>query len=181
MAVASKKAVFLDRDGVILVDKDYMVNISDMEFLPGAIKALTNIPKQYLKVIISNQSGVGRGYFTIEQLNSFNDNFIAELKKYGVFIDKLYYCPHDPEENCNCRKPKTGMFDLAKRQLGIDVSQSWMIGDKSSDIMAGKQIKARTIQVRTGYAGNEPGAVSVEPDFYANDLYQAVEILNNES
>lgn len=177
----NKKAVFLDRDGVILEDKHYLVDIKDLEFIPRAIEALKNIPEDYLKIIVSNQSGVGRGYFTINQLHLFNDKLLSELKKHGVFINELYYCPHIPDENCECRKPKTGMFLKAKQQLGIDLSQSWMIGDKSSDIQAGKKISAKTIQVHTGYSGKEPGSSKIEPDYYVESLFQAVEIINNES
>ena len=175
------KAIFLDRDGVIIYDKDFIIEPSDMEFFPETVKALKAIPSDYLKIVVSNQSGVGRGYFTIEQLNLFNDNFLAELKKNGVFIDKLYYCPHSPDDNCNCRKPKPGMFEQARQRFGIDFSKSWMIGDKSSDILAGKNIGARTILVKTGYAGGESGVSEVQPDFYADNLFQAVEIIINES
>jgi len=181
MAVSRNKAVFLDRDGVILVEKNFAIDIEEMEFLPGAIDGLKNVPPDYLKIIISNQSGIGRGYFKVEQVEQFNDALLEELKKNSVLIDKIYYCPHSPDDNCQCRKPKTGLFEKARQEYGIEFGQSWVIGDKSSDIQAGKNIGALTIQVLTGYAGREPGADMMKPDYIADDLYQAVEIVRNES
>ena len=177
MAIDGTKAVFLDRDGVILVDKDYLCDINQLEFIPRAIKALKNIPDDYLIVVISNQSGIGRGYFSAAEAHKFNEVMLLELKKKGVIIDGMYYCPHSPEDKCDCRKPNTGLFELAGKRFNIDYARSWMIGDKSSDIRAGKNVGASTIQVLTGYAGNEPGAISVSADFIARDLYEAVEII----
>jgi len=175
------KAIFLDRDGVIINDKDFIIDIVDMEFTHRAVEALKYIPSDYKKIVISNQSGVGRGLFTSAQVDDFNQVLLARLKINGVFIDEIYYCPHKPEDNCTCRKPNTGLFEMAQRQFKIDFTKSWMIGDKSSDIQAGKNIGASTIQVLTGYAGKEPGAQVIKPDYYADDLYQAVEIIRNES
>jgi len=172
-----KKAVFLDRDGVIIVEKDFISDISQLEYIPKAIEALKLIPSEYLKIIVSNQSGIGRGYFAADQVDKFNTGLIIDLKKKGVFIDKIYYCPHSPDNNCECRKPKTGLFDLARRQFNIDYAKSWMIGDKSSDIQAGKNIGATTIQVLTGYAGEEKNALEVVADYIVSDLYEAVEII----
>jgi len=180
MAIRFRSAIFLDRDGVILVEKDFISDITQLEYIPKAIEALKLIPAEYLKIIISNQSGIGRGYFTADRVDKFNKALVVDLKKKGVFIDKIYYCPHSPDDNCECRKPKTGLFDLACRQFDIDCAKSWMIGDKSSDIQAGKNIGASTIQVLTGYAGQEHGALKVRADFIAENLYEAVEIIINE-
>jgi len=162
---------------VIIVDKDFQCDIARLEFVPGAVDALKAIPEDYLKIIISNQSGIGRGYFSAEQAEKFNEALLDELKKKGVIIDKIYYCPHSPEANCDCRKPKTGLFESAGRQFNIDFAKSWMIGDKSSDIRAGKNIGAETIQVLTGYAGKEKGALGVVADYIVGDLFEAVEII----
>jgi len=180
MTIRISKAIFLDRDGVILVEKDFISDISQLEYIPKAIEALNLIPAEYLKIIISNQSGIGRGYFTASQVDKFNKALVVDLKKKGVLIDKIYYCPHSPDDNCECRKPKTGLFDLAHRQFDINYTKSWMIGDKSSDIQAGKNIGASTIQVLTGYAGREPGALKVKADFVTLNLFEAVEIIINE-
>ena len=177
MAIGENRAVFLDRDGVIIKEKEFVIDIDRLEFIPRSIDALRRLPAEFLKIIISNQSGVGRGYFNLEQVESFNSALIELLKKKGVLIDKIYYCPHRPEDNCECRKPASGLFNRADRQFGIDFSRSWVIGDKSTDILAGKNIGAKTILVRTGYAGREPGAQEAEADYTAGDLFEAVEII----
>lgn len=172
-----KQAIFLDRDGVIIEDRDYAYKPSDIQFLPRAIEALKEVPRGYLKIIISNQSGIARGKFTAEQADLFNAALIQLMKKSGAIIDKIYYCPHGPDDGCDCRKPKIGLFEAAKKRYNIAYEKSWVIGDKSSDIQAGINIGARTILVRTGYAGRENGETLAEPDFIAADLYEAVEII----
>jgi histidinol-phosphate phosphatase family protein len=177
MLVAENKTVFLDRDGVIIVEKNFQVDFSQAEYIPRSVDALKALPDDYLKIIISNQSGIARGYFTIEQVDKFNNALVADLKKQNVTIDAFYFCPHGPDDNCDCRKPQTGLFERAKRQFSIDYEKSWMIGDKSSDIQAGKNIGAKTILVLTGFAGKEPGATDVKPDFITKDLFEAMEII----
>jgi len=177
MAVGNHKAVFLDRDGVIIKEKEFVIDIDHIDFIPRSIEALLRLPADYLKIIVSNQSGVGRGYFKAAQVEAFDNALTALLKKKSVLIDKIYYCPHRPEDNCECRKPASGLFEEANRRFGIDFSRSWVIGDKSTDILAGKKIGATTILVLTGYAGDEPGAQKIIPDYTAKDLFEAVEII----
>ena len=130
----NKKAVFLDRDGTINVDKNYLYKIEDFEFLPGAVEALRLLQSSgYLLIIITNQSGIARGYFTEDDYLKLNDFMLSELERLGVHISKSYYCPHGPDSKCNCRKPKTGLFDEAVREFGIDLSKSFAIGDKPRD------------------------------------------------
>jgi D-glycero-D-manno-heptose 1,7-bisphosphate phosphatase len=181
MAVIDNKAVFFDRDGVIIVEKNFLSDFSKVEYIPRSIEAIKALSDNYRKIIVSNQSGIARGYFTIDQVNEFNRELAADLDKRGAHIDAVYFCPHGPGDNCNCRKPSIGLFEKAKEQFGIDYKKSWMIGDKSSDIQAGKNIDAKTILVLTGFGGNEPGALSIKPDFTANDLHEAVEIINHDS
>lgn len=172
-----KPAVFLDRDGVIIEEDNFLIDYSKVRFFDRAIDAIRRIPEPFLKIIISNQSGIARGYFTHEQVEEFNAKLKADLAANQSPLDEIYFCPHGPEDDCDCRKPKTGLFDLARLEYNIDFSSSWMVGDKSSDIQAGKNIGARTILVLTGYAGREPGALKIEADFTAADLYEAVEII----
>lgn len=179
MAIAQKKAVFLDRDGVIITEKDFIVDTDLLEYIPRSVEALRLIQPCYLKIIVSNQSGIGRGYFTAAQVETFNEAMIADLKKRGVSIDGIYYCPHRRENNCDCRKPKTGLFESARSRFGIDFKESWVVGDKSSDIQAGINIGAKTILVLTGYAGGEPSAKNIMADFTVKDLYEAVEIIRS--
>lgn len=135
------KAVFLDRDGTINVDKNYLYRTEDFEFLPGAVDALKMLQSaEYLLIIITNQSGIGRGYYTEEDFLKLNEYMKAELSKAGVNISAVYYCPHLPDAQveryrkvCTCRKPATGLFEQAVRDFNIDLSKSFAVGDKLRD------------------------------------------------
>jgi D-glycero-D-manno-heptose 1,7-bisphosphate phosphatase len=170
-------AVFLDRDGVIIVEKDFQIDPDAIKFIPGSLEGLKNLGKDILKVIISNQSGVARGYFTERDVLAFNDALRTKLMDMGIVISGWYFCPHGPGDKCECRKPKPGMFLRAAEELNIDLVQSWMVGDKSSDIAAGAAVGAKTILVGTGYGGKESGAMMIKPDYSADNLYDAVEII----
>ena len=136
------KAVFLDRDGVINIDKAYVYKIEDFEFCQGVFEALKHFQNLgYLLIVVTNQSGIGRGYYREEDFQHLTQWMKQELQKCGVAIDAVYYCPHAPEAMCNCRKPKSGMFENAIKALDIDVNKSWMIGDKESDIQAAHNVK----------------------------------------
>lgn len=135
------KAIFLDRDGTINVEKNYLYKIEDFEFLPGVIDALRQLQRAgYLLIIITNQSGIARGYYTEEDFRKLNEWMLTTLKGQGVTITDVYYCPHLPDtqiveyrKNCNCRKPKLGLYEQAVREHNIDLSQSYAIGDKIRD------------------------------------------------
>ncbi|MDD3324700.1 MAG: D-glycero-beta-D-manno-heptose 1,7-bisphosphate 7-phosphatase [Sulfurospirillaceae bacterium] len=132
-----KKAIFLDRDGVINVDKSYVYKIEDFEFCDGVFEALSYFQKLgYLLIIATNQSGIARGYYGEEDFLILSQWMKREFLKRGIVISAIYHCPHMPEQNCECRKPKSGMFLQAIADFDIDVSHSWMIGDKQSDIDA---------------------------------------------
>ncbi|MDD4506000.1 MAG: D-glycero-beta-D-manno-heptose 1,7-bisphosphate 7-phosphatase [Sulfurospirillaceae bacterium] len=131
------KAIFLDRDGVINIDKAYVSKIEDFEFYEGVFEALTHFQNLgYLLIIVTNQSGIGRGYYTEEDFQKLTAWMQRELLHVKIKIDAVYHCPHAPEANCACRKPQSGMFLRAIEDFDIDVKQSWMIGDKPSDIEA---------------------------------------------
>lgn len=133
------KAFFLDRDGTIIIDKGYLNNPGDIEFIEGIPALLKKIKeKGYLIVIVSNQSGVARGYFDENTVKLVNMMLAEKLKtEYDIEIDGIYYCPHHPEygnqKQCNCRKPKPGMILKAAEELKIDTTRSVMVGDKESD------------------------------------------------
>ena len=135
------KAVFLDRDGTINIEKNYLYKIEDFEFLPGVIEALKRLQDAgFLLIIITNQSGIGRGYYTEEDFHKLNDWMINTLKEQGVIITDVYYCPHLPDAeieeyriDCECRKPNLGMYKKAVVDYAIDLSQSYAIGDKIRD------------------------------------------------
>lgn len=137
-----RPAAFLDRDGTINVEKDYLYRKEDFEYLDGAIEGLRQLVSLgYLLVIITNQSGIARGYYKEDDFRKLTDWMLSDLKTKGVRIEKVYYCPHHPEGKiekyakiCNCRKPKTGLFYQAAEELGIDLDKSIAIGDKLRDL-----------------------------------------------
>ena len=152
-----QKTVFLDRDGVINIEKDYLYKIEDFEFVDGvmdACKYLQNLGFQL--VVITNQSGIGRGYYTQEDFDLLTEWMIKEFASNGITISGVYLCPHAPDEGCNCRKPLTGMIDQACKDLVIDLKSSWLIGDKGSDIECAINAHIpNTIQVKTGHSFDE--------------------------
>jgi len=131
----SSRVLFLDRDGIINVDHSYVSKIEDFQF-SSAIFDLLNIFKQYgyLFYIVTNQSGIGRGYYTLNDFDILTSWMIEEFKSRDITIERVLYCPHDPSDNCNCRKPNIGMVEDLIDRCSIDLSKSWMIGDKSTDI-----------------------------------------------
>lgn len=130
-----KKAVFLDRDGTINKDFGYVYDISKLELLPNVIQGIKKMQdKGYLILIISNQSGIGRGYYTIEQAHEFNFKLVEYLKINNIDINGIYICPHTDNNNCNCRKPKIGLFLQAIREHDIDIKKSYCFGDNIRDI-----------------------------------------------
>ena len=132
------KAVFLDRDGTICYDIPYCDSPDKFLLIPGAAKAIRILNGCNFKVIVvTNQSGVRRGYFTEEILKSIHDKMEDDLRKEGAFIDAIYYCPHSDKDNCSCRKPKGGMIVTATGDFNIDLHKSYVIGDNWIDISAG--------------------------------------------
>ena len=133
------KAIFLDRDGIINKDHSYVYKKEDFEFCDGIFETLSYLVSLgYTLFIVTNQSGIGRGYYSEEDFNKLTAWMLEVFMQKGIKITKVYHCPHSPDENCICRKPKAGMFKRAKEEFGIDMKNSWMIGDKLSDIQAGK-------------------------------------------
>lgn len=150
-----RKAIFLDRDGTINVDKDYLYKIEDFEFENGAkegLKILNDLG--YELIVVTNQSGIARGYYTEEDVEKLHEFMINELLKIGVKIRYCYYCPHHPEKaiakynlNCSCRKPNPGMIYMGITDFNIDVAKSFMVGDKKSDVEAGRRAGIRSILI----------------------------------
>lgn len=162
-----KRAVFLDRDGTINEEKDYLHRIEDFVFIPGAVEALRRLHHAgFFLVVVTNQSGVARGYFDLSAVERLHRHLEEELARAGARIDAFYLCPHHPEEgvgdyriDCDCRKGRPGMLLQAARDHDIDLSSSFMIGDKLSDIEAGKAAGCRSLLVLTGYGNVEEAAV----------------------
>lgn len=172
-----RKAVFLDRDGTINVDPGYLGDAEKFHFLPGVVNALTRLREAgYLIFVVSNQSGIARGFFRDEDLKKIHDKMVAALRAQGIALDGIYYCPHHPAEQCSCRKPSPKMVLEASRSYAIELRDSYFIGDRASDIETGKNAGCRTILVLTG-AGREAYAAlskSQQPDYVARNLSGAV-------
>ena len=143
-----KKAVFLDRDGVINRDKNFVTSWEEFEFLPGISENIKKLnDADYLVIVVTNQSGIKRGLYSEETLKQIHENMKNALEEKGAFIDDIFYCPHYDGDDCNCRKPKPGMILEAAKKHNIDLNQSWMIGDSKRDIEAGKRTGCKTILV----------------------------------
>jgi D,D-heptose 1,7-bisphosphate phosphatase len=133
------KAVFLDRDGTINVDYGYVYRVEDLKLLPGVVEGLLKLQQSgFVLIIITNQSGVGRGYFSEEDVHNFNNQLVNHLSNLGIEIKDIYTCFHAPEDHCSCRKPSPDMILKALKEYDIDPAKSYMIGDKSSDVEAGE-------------------------------------------
>ena len=148
------KTVFVDRDGVINQERsDYVKSISELEIYPNVAKNIKSLKDAgFLVIVITNQSAVNRGIITHEIVSQIHDSIQDHLKKYGTFLDGFYYCPHTPNENCNCRKPKSGLLEKAILELNIDLNSSWMIGDSDSDIEAADSIGCKAIKISDNFS-----------------------------
>lgn len=182
-----KKAIFLDRDGTINVEKDYIYKSEDLVFEEGSIEALKTFKNLgYILIVVSNQSGIARGYFTEEDLNIFNNNMNEILKKNGVEITEFYCCPHHPDgigeykKVCECRKPNNKMIEDAIKKYNIDREKSYMIGDKTSDIGAGLKSNLKTVLVKTGYGLKDMEKVDKNETLICENLKDFSEILKRE-
>ena len=148
------KTVFLDRDGVINrnpPNKGYVRKWTEFAFIPNARKAIRELTESgYRIIVITNQSGIGRGLYSEEDLADIHSRMIAEIEKTGGTIDAVYYCPHHPDAGCECRKPKPGMLIRAAREHNIELSKAYFIGDVPTDIEAGQRAGATTFLVLTG-------------------------------
>lgn len=178
------KAVFLDRDGVICKDRGYIFRPADFEFETGAVEGLRLLAYSgYLLIVVTNQAGIAKGYYTEREYLMFESFLTGQYEHIGVMIKKTYYCPHHPHgtvkryaRTCSCRKPGTGMIERAKDEFTIDLSESWLVGDKTSDILAGANAGLKTILVETGFGGSD-GLYVVQSDYQAADLNRAADIM----
>jgi D-glycero-D-manno-heptose 1,7-bisphosphate phosphatase len=180
------RAVFLDRDGTINEEVGYLSDLAQLKLIPGVGAAIKKLNEAGLKVVlVTNQSGVARGYFTESFVQETHARLEQMLRDEGARLDGIYYCPHHPTAGsppytvaCDCRKPGTGLIDRAARDLAIDVKKSYVVGDKWSDVELGQRAGAHAILVKSGFASDDPGNVRpphvVAPDFVAHDLAEAV-------
>lgn len=173
------RAVFLDRDGVLIENRgDYVRHWSHVQFLPKVLEALAGFRHDNFKIIIvTNQSAIGRGLMTFETAQDINNQLIQTIKDGGGWVDGVYMCPHKPEAQCDCRKPQPGLLLQAAQELSLDLGSSWMIGDAWSDVLAGQAAGlSGTIMVRTGRGSAqllEARPENLKPFLVSNDLFDA--------
>ncbi len=167
--------VFLDRDGTVIQEKNYLSRIEDITFIAGSEEAVARLNKAGAKVvIISNQSGVARGYFPENTVHDIHQAMQEHLAAYNAHLDAFYYCPHHPDEGCSCRKPKTAMLERAAQDLGLSL-RGVMVGDQWTDLATARAAGITAILVRTGYGEKLIAEGKANADFIASDLAEAVE------
>ena len=172
-----KRAVFLDRDGLICKDVHYMRSPEQFELLPGAAEGIKLLNELGLKVIIAtNQSGIARGYFTEADLERIHQRMLKELAERGARIDAIYFCPHHPDENCPCRKPRIGMLERAAEDLGLELRDCFIVGDKKLDIEAGRNAGCKSVLVVS--PETEPEA-KAKADYAVSGLDQAAWLIKS--
>lgn len=180
-------AVFLDRDGTVSEEVGYVNHLSRYKLFPWTIAAIKKLNEAKIKaILVTNQAGVARGYFTEDLIWKVHEHLSAELAKEGAYLDGIYYCPHHPSAgvppyraNCECRKPKPGLILQAAQEHEIDLSRSFMVGDKYTDVELAQKAKVKSIMVMTGYGIGEYEYQRKDwpqmPDKIAKDLLEAVE------
>lgn len=167
-----RRAVFLDRDGTIASDVNYCRRPEDFRLLPRAADAIAVLNQAGLPVVVvTNQSGIARGYLGWDALEEIHGRMERELAAAGARVDAIYVCPHHPDEGCTCRKPQPGLLLRAAEQLGIDLTHSFVVGDREMDFLAGKSCGCRTVVVRTGPVLPDERLVRLA-DYCAEDLYE---------
>ncbi len=173
-------AIFLDRDGTINREIGYLSEPEQFELLPNALSGLKKMQDLgYRLVIVTNQGGIGLGYFTKEDFYRVNKKMLTEVSQAGITIDKIYFCPHSKAENCPCRKPEIGLILRAKEELNLDLSHSFFVGDSEIDIQTGARAGMKTILIQNELVP-DVASLEIKPDFVARDLLEAAEVILNQ-
>jgi D-glycero-D-manno-heptose 1,7-bisphosphate phosphatase len=179
------KAVFIDRDGTINEEREYVNRIEDFKFIPGSLEALSLLTQHGVKIyIITNQAGIAKGYFTIDEFHHLTQFMLNFFKNEGIKVERVLFCPHHPEGiipeysiPCACRKPNTELLEDVMRENSFNANEVVLIGDKNSDIEAGRKLGMKTYLVETGYGFEEKG--TTQATFIKRDLKDAVTHLLN--
>jgi len=176
--MSGSPVVALDRDGTIIVERNYLADPDGVELLPGAPEGIRRLRELGCTIlVVSNQSGVGRGFFDLATVERVNARMAELLAREGASIDGIYVCPHAPEEGCGCRKPRTGLLDRAAEDYGFEPSSLFVIGDNVCDMELGAMAGAITILVRTGYGARVENDRACEFHHAADDLRGAAEVI----
>jgi D-glycero-D-manno-heptose 1,7-bisphosphate phosphatase len=175
----SNPVIVLDRDGTIIVDRHYLADPESLQFAAGAQAGLrTMADLGFRLVVITNQSGIARGFLSLATLEQIHERLRQMLKGAGVTLEGIYFCPHEPADECDCRKPKLGLMRQAAKELGFEMSKAIVIGDKDSDIEFGRRAGALTFRI--GKPESRP-ASSAKPDYVVEGLLEAAEIIGSRS
>jgi D-glycero-D-manno-heptose 1,7-bisphosphate phosphatase len=173
-----KRYVLLDRDGTINVEREYLSDPDQVELLHHAARGIQEMGRLGLGVVVvTNQSGIGRGFFDLDRLAAIHQRLGELLAAEGARLDDIVYCPHLPDEGCGCRKPLPGLVEEAARRHGFSADEAYLVGDKPCDVELGRAIGATTFLVRTGYGWRHALDATVEPHYVADDLWQAARIM----
>jgi len=172
------RLVLIDRDGTINVERNYLSAPDQIQLLPQAAEGIKILRGIGLSIaVVTNQSGIGRGFFDTARLGEIHQRLEKVLREAGTKIDAIYFCPHTPPDNCKCRKPQTDLAQAAARDFNTDLSKSFVIGDNVCDIELGKNIGATTILVRTGYGLETESKLAAKPDYAVENLFEAANLI----
>lgn len=175
---SGKRIVLVDRDGALIRECNYLSEPGQVELLPGVVEGMVLLREAgWGVVMVTNQSGIGRGFFSQERVDQVHRRLDQLLAAGGGSLAGIYCCPHRPDEGCRCRKPDTGLVERAAAELGFAPQEGWMIGDKECDIELGQGVGARTILVLTGYGQRTRKNPACRPDFVAGDFVEAARIV----
>lgn len=182
---AGRPAVFLDRDGTINEEKNYLHRIEDFQFIPGAAEAIRQLNRAgFLVLVVTNQSGVARGYFPLAAVETLHRHLARQLAEAGARVDGFYVCPHHPtagqgelRRSCSCRKGDPGMLLQAAEEHGVDLARSYMIGDKEADVEAGERAGCTPLLVLTGYGQQTVRSLSPERAAAFGNLKEAADFI----
>jgi D-glycero-D-manno-heptose 1,7-bisphosphate phosphatase len=170
-----RKLLLLDRDGTLVEEGDYLGDPAKLKFISGVFKALKALQRAgYATVVVSNQSGIGRGLITRSAVDRVQAEFLRQLRRAGVTLEGYYRCPHAPEARCACRKPRLGLVKRAARDLGIPWKASVSVGDRASDVRLGQRTGGKGVLVLTGYGKRWERHGTVQPDHVAKNLAAAI-------
>ena len=173
-----KPAVFIDRDGTLIEEVNFLSRVEDLRFFSYTDEAVRLIKKNgFLIVVVTNQSGIGRGIFPESAMHAIHERIQRDLT---VPLDAFYFCPHLPTGGCRCRKPNTGMIEAACERFAIDLENSWIVGDKALDVELGWNAGIKTALVMTGYGRDDIRKLSKSPNIVAETLMDAAETITND-
>jgi D-glycero-D-manno-heptose 1,7-bisphosphate phosphatase len=175
-----EKAIFLDRDGTIIKEVNFLSIVEETELFSYTIEALSLLSTAGFRLFVTtNQSGISRGYFGASAVNAIHSKIQSELAQANIKIDGFFFCPHFPDDGCRCRKPNIGMIEQAANKFELDLDSSWMIGDKELDIGMGFNANTQTALVLTGYGAEHKLTLSRKPDLISENLLEAAKSIVN--